>query len=69
MRIIADYQGQLDIVTAKYHGVMGSKEVGISEHNLIYEAVKELDLNKVISMMEYHYSNSKTIILEGYHED
>jgi len=62
-------EGQLNIIIAKFHFIQNSKENGIAEHKLIYQAVEELDVNKAISMMEYHWSNTKKLLLDNIQEE
>ncbi|MDR6997651.1 GntR family transcriptional regulator [Neobacillus niacini] len=60
-------QGLLDIITSKYHEIESSRQNGIVEHKQILEAVSENDIGKAILMMEYHYANSKSILLQNFH--
>ena len=55
-------QGQLSILIVKYQ-LMHHQEQGIHEHKLIYERVKENNIEQAIRYMEKHYENSKEVLL------
>lgn len=55
-------QGQLSILIVKYQ-LTRHQQQGIHEHKLIYEKVKDNNVEQTIEFMEKHYENSKEILL------
>lgn len=58
-------RSQFSILTTKYQRYENKKYLVYEEHKEIYNAVKEEDYEKIISLMKKHLDNSKSYILSN----